>query len=483
MPAITSLGIGSGLDINTMVAQLVALESRPLTQMRRDAGALQTQVSSYGQLSSLFGTLQSAANKLTESSLWSKSTASSSDDAAVSVVGGSSAAAGSYAVTVQKLASNQTVVSASSYADADTLVGAGSLTLELGNWDLPPMNFLPQVGRTPATVAISSTDTLATLRDKINGLGAGVTASIVSDSGGARLALRSGSTGADNGFRVQVADADGNNADATGLSRFAFDPGGGSNQMEQKVAAQNAQATVNGINVVSASNELGSVIEGLTLRLRKETTSATDIAVSSDRDAVKGAVQGFADAYNALTKAITEQTKYDPASRVGGPLQGDSAATSLQRQLRALLNVASGASTTFSRLSDVGLQLQRDGTLNVNSGKLDTATANLVELKKAFSNSDSQSAANDGFARRYASLATAVLGSDGSLSTRSEGLRQRLTQNDLNQSKLTERVERFRSRLVAQYTAMDASLSKLNALGGYVTQQLNVLNGTRSSSR
>ena len=253
--------------------------------------------------------------------------------------------------------------------------------------------------------------------------------------------------------------------------------------MEQRVAAQNAQATVNGINVVSASNELGTVIEGLTLRFRKETTTPTDIAVSTDRESVKTAVQGFADAYNALTKAITEQTKYDPASRVGGPLQGDSAATSLQRQLRALLNVASGASTTFSRLSDVGLQLQRDGTLNVNSAKLDSATTNLTELKKAFANSDSLNANNDGFARRYASLATQVLGSDGTLTSRKEGLRDRLTQNDQNQGRLNDRVERFRARLVAQYTAMDASLSKLNALGGYVTQQLNALNGTRSSSR
>ena len=480
MPAITSLGIGSGVDINSIVSQLVAVESRPLTQMRQEASALQTQVSSYGQLSSLFGALQSAANKLTGSSLWTQSAATSSDDTAVAVVGGSSAAPGSYAVSVQKLATNQTVVSGTSYASASEPVGAGTMTLEMGKWDLPPMNFVPQVGRAPLTLTVTNTDTLQTLRDKINELGSGVSAAIVSDSNGARLSLRSSSTGADNGFRLSVADGDGNNTDAAGLSRFAFDPGSGNTQMEQKVAAANAEATVNGIAVVSASNELSTVVEGLTLRLRKEGAGSTVVAVTSDRDAVKGAIQGFADAYNTLSKTISDQTRYDPASKVGGPLQGDSAATSLQRQLRGLLNAGSGASATFARLSDVGLEVQRDGTISVDSAKLGSATANLVELKKAFANSDTGNARNDGFARRYAALATQVLGTDGTLTTRTEGLRDRITRNSDEQTHVAERVDRFRARLVAQYTAMDASLSRLNGLSNYVTQQLNAINNSNS---
>jgi flagellar hook-associated protein 2 len=483
MPAITSLGIGSGVDINSMVSQLVALESRPLVQMRSEATALQTQVSSYGQLSSLFSALQTAANKLTGTSLWTQSKASSSDDSAVSVVGGSSAAAGSYSVNVTKLASNQTVVSTGAYASSSELVGSGTLTLDIGTWETtPPMDFVPQVGRTPTTVSVSATDTLQTLRDKINGLGAGVSASIVTDRDGARLSLRSTDSGADNGFRLTVADDDGGAIDdGLGLSRFAFDPRGGSTAMEERVAAADARATVNGIDVVSASNELSTVIDGLTLRLRKEGGATADIAVNSDREAVTTAIQGFADAYNAISKVITEQTRFDPTSRIGGPLQGDSAVTGLQRQLRDLLNTPSGASATFARLSDVGLELQRDGTLKVDSAKLSSATANLPELKKAFSNNDSGVPANNGFARRYAGLASQVLGIDGSLTTRTEGLRARITRNGENQVKVEERVERYQARLVAQYTAMDASLSRLNSLSSYVTQQLNALN--RSSNQ
>ncbi len=482
MPAITSLGIGSGVDINSMVSQLVAVESRPLVAMRDEAKSLQTQVSSYGQLSSLLGTLQTAANKLTSATLWNRATASSSDETAVSVTG-SSAAPGSFAISVQKLATSQTVVSTSSYGAATEPVGAGTLTLDIGSWDLPPMNFVPHVGRTPVVVTTSASDTLQTLRDKINEAGAGVTASIVTDSSGARLSLRSTATGAENGFRLTAADGDGNNTDAAGLSRFAFDPASGNLNTEQKVPAANALATVNGINVSSATNELSTVVDGLTIRLRKEGPGSVDVTVSSDREAVKTAVKDFAEAYNALAKTILDQTKYDAASKVGGPLQGDSAATTLQRQLRGLLNTSSGASAQFARLSDIGLELQRDGTLKVDSGKLDNATGNLAELKKAFANSDLAVPANDGFARRYAALATQVLGSDGTLTTRTEGLRERLSRNSDNQTRLSERIDRYQARLVAQYTAMDANLSKLNALQTYMTQQLAALTASNNAQK
>lgn len=481
MPAITSLGIGSGLDVNTMVNQLVALESRPLTQLQSQATQLRTQVSSYGQLSSLFSSLQTAANKLTGTSLWSQAKATSANESVVQVVGGSNAAPGSYNISVDTLATSQTVVAASSLASKDELVGGGIMTLEIGSWDTPPMNFVPQVGRDPVAITVTADDTLATLRDKINGTGAGVTASIVTDASGARLSLRSTATGAENGFRLSVNDDDGAAIDdGLGLSRFAYDPGAGSTGMERKQAAGNAVASVNGIEVESASNELEGVVDGLTLRLRQEGGSA-DIAVTSDREAVKTAIQDFATAYNNLSKLITEQTKYDAASKTGGPLQGDSAATGLQRQLRSLLAAGSEASSVFTRLSDVGLAMTRDGTLSVDSAKLDSATTNLAELKKAFSANDAD-AQKDGFARRYADLAQQVLGLDGSLTTRTEGLRQRITKNGEDQTALEDRVERFRARLVAQYTAMDGNLSRLNALSSYVTQQLNALSGNGSNN-
>lgn len=473
---ITSLGIGSGVDLNSLVTQLVAVERQPLRGLQSAASRLQTQVSSYGKLQSLFGALQDASNKLTSTTLWAQSLATSSNDNAVGTVGGGSAAAGNYAVSVQQLAGSQTLASGTTFAASSDLVGAGTITIGLGSWDATQAAFTPKPASPAVAFDVTAGDTLLTLRDKINAAGAGVTASVVTDATGVRLSIRSTASGADNGFRATVADSDGNNTDAAGLSRFAYNPPGGANGMQLKQAAQNALATVNGINVVSATNELSTTIEGMTLRLRQVTTAPVDITVSPDRDAISKAVAAFATAYSDLARNIAEQTKYDPATKVGGPLQGDSAASGLQQRLRSVLSASSGASTQFGHLSDLGLELQRDGTLTVNSTKVNTALGNLTEMKKAFANSDTATPANDGFARRYSQLAGQVVATDGSLTTRTEGLRKQITKNGDEQTRLNDRVDSFQKRLIQQYQAMDANVARLNSLSSYVTAQLNAIN-------
>lgn len=482
MPALTSLGIGSGVDLNTMLTQLVAVERRPLEQMRSEASKLQTKVSSFGQIQSFVSRVQDASNKLKDSSLWAQSTAKSANEAVVTAVGGSSAAAGSYSVSVTSLAAAQTLASGTTFVDATALVGAGTLTLELGTWSAGQAAFAPKAGTAAVTLDVSVADSVTTLRDKINALGAGVTASLVNDTSGTRLSLRSTATGASNGFRLSATDGDGNDTDAAGLSRLAFDPPGGTTGMLLSQTAANAVANVNGITVTAASNELTGVVEGLTLRLRGQSATPVDVDVSPDRAAITEAVKGLSTAYSELAKYIGEQTKYDPAAKVGGPLQGDSAVGGVLSRMRTAINGNSTASATFSRLSDVGLELQRDGTLSLDNAKLDRALGSLGELKKAFTNSDPLASANEGFARRFAKLATELIAVDGSLTTRTEGLRKLITQNSEKQSRLEDRVERYQSRLVQQFTAMDSNLARLNALNSYVSQQLAGLNVSGSRS-
>ncbi|MCE2917843.1 MAG: flagellar filament capping protein FliD [Rubrivivax sp.] len=474
MAAITSLGIGSGIDINSMVSQLVAIERRPIEQMQRDVGKLQTQVSSLGRLQSLFAALQDSANKLTGTSLWQGSKATSSNDAAVAVVGGSTAAPGNYAVSVSALASGQTAASTATFSDSGALVGSGTLTLAVGGW--AGNVFTAKSGTTPVNVSVSAGDSIQTLRDKINAANAGVTASLVTDASGVRLALRSSLTGELNAFRVTAADDDGTPNNATGLSAFVYDPANAPGSMVRSQAASDAQATVNGIAVRSATNELSGTIEGMTLRLRNITAQPVDVAVAADREEIGKAVRDFAEAYSNLAKQIADQTKYDASSKARGPLQGDSTVNGLMSQLRAVINTPSGATPAFSRLSDIGLELQRDGGLTVNAGKLDNAMRDLPALRLALANSDVGTPGNDGFARRYSQLATQVLGVDGSLTQRTEGLRTQITRSGENQQRLEDRVERFRARLVQQYTAMDTNLSRLNALSNYVNQQVAAMN-------
>ncbi len=466
MASITTLGIGSGIDANSIVSQLVALERRPLQKMQAQATDIQTQLSSMGQIQSLFSKLQDAASKLTGTTLWNSVSAATADATVVGVKSSGGTPAGSYQIAVRQLASAQSLVAPTRLTSATEPVGAGSLTFQTA-----------REGAAAVTVEVTAADTLSTLRDKINASGAGVSASIVTDSGGSRLALRSRETGLDGAFSVTAADADGDNTDANGLSRFSYSAEAGvGQQMELRQAAGNALATVNGIDVESATNTLKGTVEGLTLTLGKVSTEPIDVTVTVDNDTIKKGITDFAAAYSDLARYIGQQTRYDEASKTGAPLQGDSATVSLQSRLRSLVNLTSGASTTLGRLSDLGLQLQRDGTMSVSDSKLDVAMGNLREVRRALSNSDTAEPANAGLARRFGDLATAVLGTDGAVTNRASGLRKELTSNQKRQDQVNEKADRTEKRLVAQYSAMDASSARLSGLNSFVTAQLNVMN-------
>lgn len=474
MASISSLGIGSGMDLNALVSQLVALERKPLDLMRTEASKLQNKVSLFGQMKSYMSALQDTASKLAGSSLWTQTKALSADPAAVSVTTTTGSTAGNYAVNVTSLAAGQSVVGGDTFASTGELVGSGTLTIDIGSWNAGATAFTPKNGGSPVAITIDAGDTLATMRDKINAAGAGVTASIVTDASGSRLSIRSKDTGVENGFRVGVADDDGNPTDTAGLSRFAYDPPSGQTQLSRTQAGTNAVATVNGITVSSTTNSLDNVVEGLNLKLYQVTTAPVDVGVSTDTEAITKAAEAFAKAYSDLAGFIKAQTKYDESSKASSPLQGDSTATGLLNQMRALINSPSAASAAFPRLSDIGLQLQADGTMTLNSAKFETALGNLGELRKAFSNSDANDPSNNGFAKRYAILATDVLGTDGSLTTRTDSLQKMIKANGEKQDRLNDRVDQIEKRLIAQYSAMDAKMAQFNALSTYLTQQLSM---------
>ena len=264
------------------------------------------------------------------------------------------------------------------------------------------------------------------------------------------------------------------------MSALAFDPAGGTSATTITQPAANAAATINGLPVSSATNSLVNVFSGLTITLSKVTSAPVQVSIAQDTTAIKKSVQTFVDAYNALSSLLSTDLKYDSSSQTAGPLQGDSAAVSLQRQLRGLVGAASTASSAFSTLSEVGLEFQTDGTLKINDTKLTAAMTNPVELKKLFTNVDSTTPDNNGFATKLRTLSNAVLGGDGLLTTRLSGLSTKLTRNQKDQDTLSDRLDATRARLTAQYTALDTKMSSINTLSTYMTQQ--IANWNKSSS-
>ncbi len=480
MATISSPGVGSGLDVNSIVTQLVALERTPITQLQKQASSLQTKLSAFGKLQSNLSALRDAASALTRTTTWNQTTGTSSDASAVAVTTDANNRPGSFAVQVTQLAAKQSNVS-KVYAATTDLVGEGTLHIELGSWGAGN-TFTPKAGTTAVDIAVGPpAKSLAEVRDMINAANAGITASVLSDASGARLVFNSAASGAANGFRITATDVDGSNVDTSGLSALAYDPSVGVVTMSQALAAANAAALVNGVPVSSTTNTLTNLVEGMTLTLGRVTTAPVQVTTASDKDAIKKKIDDFVTAYNNLNKELADQTKYDANAKTAGTLQGDGTAVGLRSTLRNVLRSPGGTSTLFSRLSDIGFDVQRDGSIKLDSAKLDNGLANLADLKNLFSTSDTLVPANNGIATTLRTMADQALGVDGSLASRSEGLRTRISSNEKRQAEMEVRVQQTEARLRAQYTALDRKMGELTSLSSYVTQQMNLLNNSSSS--
>lgn len=476
---ITSLGLGSGLDAESIVTKLVALERQPITTLQTAAEKIQTKISAYGQIQSSVSTLRDAAKKLANPDIWSTTTATSSDSTAVTFSTSAGAATGSYSVGVTSLAKAQSVVTKTPLSAATSTVGSGSLSIEIGTWS--GTSFAAKTGTSATSITIAATDTLEDIRDKINDADAGVNASIIKDANGARLVMSSSDTGVQNGFRIQATDTgDGNALDDAGVSSLAFDldPLNTTLGTEKKQDAANAEATINGVEISSSTNTFSDVLEGISFTVSKETSSDVSVTVAQDNATISKAISDFASAYSALSTLLKTNTKYDDATKTAGTLQGDGTAVSLINQFRAALSGSTGASSVFSTLSSVGVEIQSSGSLTVNSTKLTNALGNLAEVKKLFANADNANSANDGIATRLRTLSDELLGFEGALTTRTAGLKKAVSNNEKRQDELDARAALYEKRLRAQYTALDTTMAAISSQSNYVTQMISALNSS-----
>jgi len=477
---LSSAGVGSGLDVQSIVTALVNAESIPLNSLKTAETTLQTKLSTFGTVQSYLSAFRDAAAALSHGSTFAQTVGSSSSPGVVDITTGANTPEGNYTVEVQQLAASQTLATGA-YASSDALVGQGSLSIQLGTIGSDGTSFT--AGSSSAVnISVSATDTLANVRDKINSSGAGVTASILNDGSGSRLVLKSTNTGAANAFTVTATDSDGNNTDASGLSRISYDPSLPSSQMTKPVSAADAKATINGLPVSSSINSLTEVLDGITLKLGAVTTGAVTLTAKSDTDSIKKAMTTFVDAYNKLNSYLADQTKYDASTKVAGVLQGDSTANSIRSQMRSIMSSSTGASATFSRLSDIGFDIAKDGTLSINDSKLTSSLGNLAEVKKLFTNTDLSTTGNDGIASQLRSLTDGMLNSTGMLTTHTQGIQSSITRNEDRQAQMQTRIDQYEARVRAQYTALDSTMSTLNNLSSYLTQQLTAMSNSNKSS-
>ena len=462
--AISSPGVGSGLDVNSIVNQLVAIEKQPLQPLQSKASVLQAQLSLYGTIKSQVSALGDAADALAQASGWSAQTATSSNTAAVTVSASASAMASTFSLSVTQMARAQTTASMNVAVDAALGAPAdtGTLTMDLGSWATG--SFV--ASGNPVYVAINGTDTLTTAAVKINAANAGLTATVLRSGGQERLVFQSSTTGAAAGFRIASAGFAG--LDSLSLTSLG-NPAQSASGMELGQSGLNATARLNGVTIDSATNTLSNVVPGLTLQLQQVTTAPVQITVVQDQAAIQKNIQTLADTYSALSKTLANATRYVPGG-ASGPLQGDSTTVGLQNLMRSIVG-SSSTGSTYSRLSEVGLEQQADGSLKLNAAKLTTALSDVSNLKNLFATDNSNSATN-GFGLKVRDFARRLVKFDGTVATKSTALQGAISRNATEQDRVTQRASRMEVQLRKQYSDLDGQMAKMNALGTYVTAQL-----------
>lgn len=376
---LASTGVGTGLDVTTLVSKLMAVERKPVSVMNNQTTAYKAQLSAYGSLSSSLASLQSAATALNNLTALDGATATVANATLATASASPGAAPGTYSLLVQTVAQAQSLATPA-FASAASSVGTGTLTFDFGTYSGGAFGLNP--AKPSATVTISAgQDSVAGVRDAINAADIGVSASIVNDGTGQRLVITSNDTGTASALRISVADGDGTNTDNSGLSRLAYNAStGGTTNLSQVTAAADATAVVNGISITSQSNSMADAIEGVTLDLLQAAPGApTTITVAHDVTAATSAVTAFVTAYNSTVTTLGKLSAYDPATKSGAALQGDSTLIGIQSQMRALLGGAVTGANGYSTLADLGISFQGDGTLALNATTLKAALGDRVK--------------------------------------------------------------------------------------------------------
>lgn len=372
---LASPGIGSGLDVNSIVEKLMALERRPLDAIATQQSAYQSRISAYGAVKSALGALQGAVANL-KGATFRSLTAQFSDTSLGSVATGTGAVPGTHSIEVLTLAQAHKIASGGFASGTDT-VGTGTLTFRFGTWSGGTFTASASAATGSVTIAAGQSS-LTGIRDAVNAAKIGVTASIVDDgsAAGKRLVFTSAS-GAASSLKVDVADDDGNALDAAGLSQLAYDPAGtagAGRNMSQVVAAQDATLKVDGIAIAKPTNVVADALEGVTLTLAKAAPGTTaTLSLAPATMAGTAAMDAFVKAYNDVQKTIATLTKYDAAKQAGSVLTGDATVRTIQSQLRGLVAGtvagASGATGELAALSQVGIKSAADGTLSLDTAK------------------------------------------------------------------------------------------------------------------
>jgi flagellar hook-associated protein 2 len=426
MALISFGGVASGIDTQSIVAQMVALRRRPIQALETQKTDIKHGLSILNDIRDNLIKLQDAAKNLDTAGEFAAKSATSATDTVLTATASSPSPLGTFSVVVTNLAETHRLGSAA-YTAATDSVGTGTFSIT--------------VGATTTDIALSSgAESLADLKTAINDADAGVTASIMNDGTGYRLLLSSDETGSAGVFTV----------DASGLS------GGTAPTFTTQSTGIDANFTIDGIAITSSSNTVTDALEGVTFDLK--TSGTTNVTIATNADDLAANLEKFASAYNTVVDAIKAQ------SEKGAPLNGNSLLRSVQSRLASTMATAVETGGDFRTTGEVGLSLDRDGRLSVDKTKLTAALesdfASTVDLFV-------QGTSTTGVA---ASLVASIDGmtnfADGLFRARNDSMNDELSRIDKSIERKERSLDSYETVLNRKFTAMELAISQLQRQSG-----------------
>lgn len=460
MATIQAGGIGSGIEVNSLIEQLVAAERLgPTTILDNRQEKLQTSITAFGSLKSALSSFDSKLTDLKDINKANAKNVSSSHESILTGTADNNANPGSYSVVVSAIAQAHKLSTQASFNDSVEEVGRGTLDISVG-------------AESFQVVIDTSNDQLTQIRDAINNSAnnKGVTASLLTVDGGTKLVLTSEKTGTDSQISVSVTgDSDGNDTDDQGLSRLI------TAELDTITPATNASITIDTLLVTSQTNTIDGAIQGVALDLKTADVGQTvTVSITNDTSAVKERITDFVDSYNELVATMNALGDSDTESESVGLLVGDPTLRTILFEIRKIMSQpVEGISGDVNALAAIGVTTERDGSLKINT---DTNKVKLDDiLASDFDAVGNIFAADKGYANTLSDLIESYTQSSGIIDTRTGGMEKQLEDISTEREELDRRIEKLEQRLLAQFTAMDQLVSGLKSTGEFLTQQFNLL--------
>ncbi len=438
MATLSAPGIGSGLDINGIIDSLMAVEQIPLQRLQVKAGDYLAQISAYGQLRSDMANFQDATSALGSFNDFDAFSAQSGNTSVFTATANNDVALGSYDIQVESLAASQKQGSGP-LGEADPVGTSGDkMTIGIGD-----ETFTVEIGgKTLSEIQLA----IKEATDNV-----GVSASVIRESeSSVNLLLSSKNTGLANTMTFSFTNSD-DDAIADPLGFTQIQPAA-----DAKIIIDDSYT------VIRSSNSISDAIQGVTIDL--QSTSATNVSLNITRDSeeIITSVETFVESYNELLSSMSKLKE--------GDLSGDGTLRMVETQVRSVLGSNASVTGAYSYASDIGISFQKDGTLTFDRNKLtDAMQDDLSSVAELFANDD------QGFAFRLDAKLKGMLGDDGLIDAREEGLNASVDNNNKEIADMQHRLELVGARYRSQFSALDVLLGELQATSSYVTAQLSAL--------